>query len=475
MMRVSKFILILSVILSGFTPFISGQAPLFQTKSMSFNNSVASVIAPVIFKDGMIFCSDRRTSSLTGTTTFKDERLYNIYYVERKDSSEWGPLQPIKSSTNPVLYYGPLCIAPDGKTVYFTSGQLSGRAARRPNARNLQGIYKGELSGTDIVNVTPFEYNNPKYNLAYPSVSKDGKYLFFASDMPGGLGKTDIYYCEWINNKWSTPVNPGSKVNSASVDDYPFIHSSGRLYFSSERPSGLGGRDIYYSSLSFGNWEDPVHLPADVNSPYDDFALVADESLQKGYFASNRNRGTDNIFSFSSTIIHKVKCDTMVINNYCYEFYDQNLRNDSVPFKYTWNFGDGTKADGFITDHCFAGPGKYIVTLDVVNLITKEILKNEKTINLDLTAAEQPYISAPDMGNAGKQISLNADSTNLPGWNIKLYYWNFGDESVMTGKVVDHTFLKPGVFNVQLIVTSEPDSAGVVKEACVFKNINVIR
>ncbi len=80
--------------------------------------------------------------------------------------------------------------------------------------------------------------------------------------------------------------------------------------------------------------------------------------------------------------------------------------------------------------HCYPGPGSYLVQLDVVNLITKEVLYNEKTYNLEITDVEQPYISAPDQGIAGQRIRFSADSTNLPGWNIARYYWNFGDETI---------------------------------------------
>ena len=172
---------------------------------MTFNRPNSNDIAPVLIKNGIIFCSDRKISSLKETTTFNDERLYKIYLVERKDTSGWTPPQMISSNANPALYYGPLCLASDGKTVYFTSSVLTGRAAKRRNVTNPRGIFIGELSGTDIINVMPFEHNNPKYSIAQPSISKDGKYLFFASDMPGGLGVSDLYYCEFINNKWSIP------------------------------------------------------------------------------------------------------------------------------------------------------------------------------------------------------------------------------------------------------------------------------
>jgi len=74
----------------------------------------------------------------------------------------------------------------------------------------------------------------------------------------------------------------------------------------------------------------------------------------------------------------------------------------------------------------------------------------------------------------GQKISLSADSTNLPGWKIAQYYWNFGDESIAIGKVVDKTYLKAGIYNIQLIVTNEAEPGRSVREACISKNIIVM-
>jgi PKD repeat protein len=476
MVRIAKYIIGFLLISIRTIEGTFGQGPVFVVKSVNFNSSVSNDIAPVLTKDGIIFCSDRKTNSFSGTTTFNDESLYNIYFVDWKDTASMKRPPEIKSNSNTILYYGPLCLAPDGKTVYFTSSILSGKAARIKNITNPRGIFIGELSGSMIINVKPFEYNNRRYSVAQPSISKDGRYLFFASDMPNGTGGSDIYYCELINNKWSAPINLGNKVNSISKENYPYMHSSGRLYFSSDRSGGLGGMDIYYTVLNFGKWEDPVHLPPQINSASDDFAFVAAEDLQTGYFASNRDRKNDDIFSFSSNIIRKVKCDTLQLNNYCYEFYDENaVKFDTIPFKYLWDFGDGNKAEGVRVVHCFNGPGKYVVRFDVVNLLTNEVRKNEKTWDMELKEIEQPYISGPAICNTGRQVKLNADSTNLSGWNITQYYWNFGDETVATGKEVSKVFLKPGSYDIQLIVTGASAAGGGIREACVFKNINVIR
>jgi len=237
----------------------------------------------------------------------------------------------------------------------------------------------------------------------------------------------------------------------------------------------MGGMDVYYTTMADGVWEDPVIMPEPINSPADDFAFVADINLQTGYFASNRRR-TDDIFEFSSTIIRKMSCDTLELNNYCYEFIEENAaRYDSMPFRYEWKFGDGNTSSGAVVEHCYQQPGNYIVELDVVNLVTKELIAKEKTINLEVKQIEQAYISSPGRAVAGNSIKMNADSTYLPGWNISRYYWNFGDETIAIGRVVDKVYLKPGTYNIQLIVSEEPDAGGVIREGCVCKNITVIR
>ncbi len=444
---------------------------IYKITKMSFNSGAFSDISPVIVKDGIIFCSDKRFSGPKDRTTFEGRRLYNIYLAERKDTSDWRKPQEIKSERSSLFNNGPLCFAPDGKTVYFTSDVETGKATKKRNFKNHSGIFISDLAGTNLVSLRPFAFNNQQYDVGHPSISNDGKYLFFASSMPGGQGGSDLFYCEWMNGQWSTPVNLGPKVNSSGSENYPFIHLSGKLYFSSDRPGGKGRLDIYYTMLNLGRWDTPVLMPDPINSSSDDFAFVADDNLQTGYFSSNRQRN-DDIYQFTSTIIRKATCDTLVENNYCYQMIEENaVKFDTLPFRYEWKFGDGEKGIGPSVVHCYPGPGSYLVQLDVVNLITKEVLFNEKTYSLEIREVEQPYISGPDEAAATQSLRFTADETNLPGWNISRYYWNFGDETIAIGKEVDKTFIRPGTYNIQLIVTAEPEPGGVVREACVCKNI----
>ncbi len=451
------------------------QPSVYKVTRMSFNEGSFSDMAPVLYKDGILFCSNRRFSALTDRTTFDGHRLYNIYLAEKKDSSGWTKPVELNSERNSLFNNGPMCIAPDRKTVYFTSEVETGAITKNKKFKNHNGIFIAELSDTDLNSLRPFKYNSTQYEVGQPSISSDGKFLFFASDMPGGLGKSDIYYCEFINGEWAAPVNLGPKVNSPGVENYPYMHPSGKLYFSSDRQGGIGKLDVYITSLYNGKWEDPMILPEPINSKSDDFAFVASDNLMTGYFTSNRSF-SDDIFRFESTIIRMASCDTLVENSYCYRFIEENaVKFDTLPFRYEWKFGDGAKANGSVVEHCYNGPGKYIVQLDVVNLITKVVMYNEKADTILATEEVQPYISGIDKIKAGQQIKLNANNTNLPGWKIAQYYWNFGDETIRIGKEVDKTYSKPGKYNVQLIVTGERDPEGKVREACVSKNIIVLQ
>lgn len=466
------YTLILFLILSVLK--LDAQKPsIYEVKRMSFSESAFSDISPVIISDGVLFCSNRRFSSITDRVGFDGLRLYNIYLTKQKDSAQWTKPEMLSSERIERFNNGPLSVSADGSKVYFTSEVVTDKQTKKRRFKNHSGIFMADISGTTLTSLVPFPYNSNNYETGHPSLSHDGKYLFFASDMPGGQGGSDIYYCEFVNGAWSKPVNMGPKINTSRSESYPYMHSSGKLYFTSDRSGGIGKLDIYSTSLYNGEWEEPVLLPEPVNSTADDFAFCAADNMQKGFFASNRI-SDDDIFQFTSTIIRKSSCNELVENSYCYRFFEENaIKYDSLPFVYRWTFSDGTTMEGATVDHCFAGPGNYVVRLDVINLITKEIINNEKVDSVVVEDEIQPYITSSDSSEPGKPLKLDGSKTNLPGWNIAQYYWNFGDESINTGERVEKTWTRPGTYNVQLIITSAPDASGQIREACVSKNITV--
>lgn len=470
----SRFIYII-LLLFLITVEVRGQKKpsVYEVQIMNLSRSGFSDISPVMIKDGVIFCSNRRFSSVTDRVGFDGSRIYNLYLAKPIDSTRWTKPELLTSERIEKFNNGPLTVSADGKTVYFTSEVVTDRQAKRRKFINHSGIFIADLSGTTLSGIRPFPYNSNNYEVGHPSVSQDGKFLFFASDMPGGQGGSDIYYCEFVNGSWSKPVNMGPKINTPKSENFPCIHPSGKLYFTSDRPGGVGRLDIWSTSFYNGVWEDPVLLPEPINSTADDFAFFGAPDMQSGFFSSNR-RADDDIFRFTSTIIRKATCNELIENSYCYRFFEENaIKYDSIPFIFRWTFSDGTKMEGSTVDHCFEGPGKYYVRLDVVNLITKELINNEKTDTVIVEDEIQPYITSSDNTEPGKPLRLDASKTNLPGWNITRYYWNFGDETVDNGEKVEKAWTRPGTYSVQLIITASPDGTGQARESCVSKNITV--
>jgi outer membrane protein OmpA-like peptidoglycan-associated protein len=147
-----------------------------------------------------------------------------------------------------------------------------------------------------------FPYNSKEYSVGHPSLSQDGKLMFFVSDVPGGMGGTDIYVSAYENGKWSEPENLGKAVNTPGNETFPFYYSNGEktcLFFSSNGRPGLGGLDIYCSELQGSILQSAIHISAPVNSSKDDFGFIVNYQYKNGYFASNRDSIVDKIYKFS--------------------------------------------------------------------------------------------------------------------------------------------------------------------------------
>ena len=464
-----KRALTITLIIFAATVYCKAQA--YSVERMSFNTNYFNEMSPVIGKDGSImFSSDRRLRAMTDQISFDGRRLFNIFQITNNGNT----LIEFKNERTMKFNIGPFCLSADGRTIYFTSEVETGRNAQNRNFVNRNGIFIADLSGNQMINVRPFPYNSLEYDIGQPSLSADGRTLYFASNKPGGYGGSDIYFSELVNGVWTEPVNLGADVNSAASDNYPYIHPSGRLYFSSDREGGIGKLDIYFTNKTDGKWDEPRLMPAPVNSTADDFAFVIEPNQQKGYFTSNR-ANTDNIYAFTSHIRRMAICDELQENSYCYEFKEVNaVKADTIPFRYIWKFGDGHTAIGDSVIHCYEKPGTYTVQLDVENLITGELLYNEKSDLLTITDIEQPYINSPEVANVGAVIKLDANKTHLPGWNIDQYYWNFDDETIHIGKEADKVFTRPGTYNIQLIVSEKALPDGTVREKCVNQNIIIL-
>ncbi|MBP0903304.1 PD40 domain-containing protein [Mariniflexile gromovii] len=208
-------------------------------------------------------------------------------------------------------------IDPDQKINYITSASMSSNGKqlyitttfddRNFDEDNFQ-IKVGEFkSGIGWTNFEVLPFCDSKYSYAHPALSKDGKTLYFTSNIRGGKettkGGSDIFKVDILENgKFSEPKNLGSKVNSYSKEMFPFITGDNTLYFASNRPNGFGGFDIYKSQMSAdGTFEKAEKLPKPINSPKDDFSFIIKNDRKTGYFTSKRDdgKGDDDIYYFS--------------------------------------------------------------------------------------------------------------------------------------------------------------------------------
>ncbi len=258
-----------------------------------------------IFDDGLIY-SQSQTSDFDEHTTF-----YDISYAKAIDSVTFGRPHKLTGSMNRSFYEGSPSITGDGKLMYYT-GNASEREVYRERNRskknyhlsadgiNILHIYVAEHSDTAWINSKELSFESDEYSFTHPSISQDGKTLYFVSNMPGGFGGYDVYRAEKLDSSWSAPTNMGPLVNSAENEMTPFILQD-TLFFSSKGNLGYGGSDIYYALLGpDGMVEEVNNMGYPFNTPHDDFGLVTSPGQKSGYLSSNRQEihGYDHVFYF---------------------------------------------------------------------------------------------------------------------------------------------------------------------------------
>lgn len=219
-------------------------------------------------------------------------------------------------SINSKYHEGPAAFFKDASKVIFTRNNFNnGKVKRSSDGFNKLKLYMGDANKDGWKNIKELPFNSDEYSTGHPALSADEKLLFFASDMPGGFGGTDIYASRYDGGTWSAPINLGKTVNSKGNEVFPFADKKGNLYFSSDGHAGLGDLDIFFIQMNGLTPKDRViNLGTPINSSKDDFGIVTDAFRKAGYFSSNRKRGgaDDDIYKFDRECELNEGCDLII-------------------------------------------------------------------------------------------------------------------------------------------------------------------
>ncbi len=270
-------------------------------------NSENSDFGSFVYDNTLYFASARGDSKKV--YNWNQEPFLDIVKVSisgEADVRNYGSVADIASSSiNTEYHEASVAITNDGKTLYFTRDNVNKRnklGYDKKGTAHLK-IYKATLENEQWTNIKELPFNDKVFSTGHPTLSPDNKILYFVSDREGGIGQTDIYSVA-INEDgtYGEPVNLGEMINTEGREMFPFVSKDNTLYFSSDGYLNLGLLDIFKSNNLKGDRSESENMGAPYNSGYDDFAFFINTETQKGYFSSNRpnGKGGDDIYSFNS-------------------------------------------------------------------------------------------------------------------------------------------------------------------------------
>lgn len=279
----------------------------FELNNLDFNSRFSD-FGTSFYKGGIVFASSRGDGKLY---QWNKQPFLDLYY--KADSST--NVIPLSKKINTKYHESSTSFTKDGLTMYYTrNNYYKGKTRESSEKVNGLKIFKATLVDGEWNDIESMPFNSDEYNVAHPALSLDETKLYFASDMPGTLGNSDIFVVD-INEDgtYGEPKNLGNKVNTEGRENFPYISNNGTLYFSSDGRPGLGGLDIFMKRLDDAKAE-AINLAKPINSSRDDFEFIIDEFTNIGYLTSNRlkGKGDDDIYKFKREFCTKLISGTTI-------------------------------------------------------------------------------------------------------------------------------------------------------------------
>jgi outer membrane protein OmpA-like peptidoglycan-associated protein/tetratricopeptide (TPR) repeat protein len=282
-------------------------------------NSEYSDYGGAFYKDNFIFTSARDTGGVSVVKhKWTNASFYNLYSATVTSEGYLVNPEPMSRKVNSKFNESSSVFTKDGNTMYFTRNNfLNGKQKTDASKTTLLKLYKAsKLEDGQWGNVIELPFNSNDYSCAHPALSPDDKILYFASNMPGSVGQSDIFKVT-INNDGSfgKPESLGGGINTEARETFPFVTDDNEIFFSSDGQLGLGGLDVFSIKIfQDGSMSKVYNVGSPVNSPKDDFSYIFDTKSKFGFFSSNRDggKGNDDIYKFVETIPLPYNCKQVV-------------------------------------------------------------------------------------------------------------------------------------------------------------------
>ena len=354
------------------------EKPLYEISNEKTLNSSTSDYGIAYFKNGkVIFASTRLegSSKIDPYTSQGFSNMYESFYDQQK--AEWSKAEKLRGGINSNYNEGTFTYDQVTNTGFYM--QCNGESGKKLNCSILCSNFNDNNNSWESPKI--FEFNSPDFSVGHPSITSDGKTMYFVSDMPGGIGGTDIYVIKKNGEVWGQPENLGNTINTIGDDMFPFVSGDSILVFASDGHPGFGGLDLYISQIKKGKFTKPVNMMPPINSSADDFTLIFKNTENEGYFCSNRPGGVgdDDVYSYKLVPVLLSASGTVKDKT-----SGKNINDAVVLF-----IGDDESVDSVYTN----SKGKY--EFDKINENTKYSIKVYKTGYLNdsktLSVEEEKY------------------------------------------------------------------------------------
>ncbi|WP_343630926.1 OmpA family protein [Fluviicola sp.] len=288
----------------NYREYIEASAPRFSIENWKNNTEFTDFGAyPSLDQTRLYFLSNRSERAfIHNNWTWNNERFLELHVATMDARNEVVNQEVLPKKVNSRFHEGPVGFHPNGKWVVYTRNNMT-KGSKRKDKQGIQNLklYIADIRDGKWVNEREFTYNSKDYSVGHPGFTPDGKWMYFSSDKPGGFGGADIYkVAVKEDGTFGEPVNLGKEINTEGQEMFPWISPEGHLFFSSDGLTGLGGLDLFVWLSDNGNFTEVRNCGTVLNSSYDDFALSTLKDGKEGYFSSNRpgGKGGDDIYHF---------------------------------------------------------------------------------------------------------------------------------------------------------------------------------